>query len=117
MKLRPIVFAAGLFLSIKVLAQEKTINLTDAISLSLQNSKQLKISQAKIEEANAQLKQAEQKRLPDANVITAYSRLISGNFDLKSNGSNGGGQAPPKVTDAVYGILNASLPVYAGGRI
>lgn len=118
MKLRPIVFAAGLFfLLVKVSAQEKTITLNDAISLSLQNSKQLKISQAKIEAANAQLKQAEQKRLPDANVITAYSRLISGNFDLKSNGSNGGGQSPPKVTDAVYGILNASLPVYIGGRI
>ena len=118
MKLRPIVFAAGLFfLLVKVSAQEKTITLNDAISLSLQNSKQLKISQAKIEAANAQLKQAEQKRLPDANVITAYSRLISGNFDLKSNGSNGGGQSPPKVTDAVYGILNASLPVYTGGRI
>jgi outer membrane protein TolC len=118
MKFRRQTITAGLFfLLLKTSAQEKTITLNDAISLGLQNSKQLKISQAKIDEATAQLQQAEQKRLPDANVIAAYSRLISGNFDLKSNGSNGGGQAPPKVTDAVYGILNASLPVYAGGRI
>jgi outer membrane protein len=120
MKLRIKILAAGLFLlSIKASAQEKTISLNDAINLSLQNSKQLKISQAKIDEANAQLKQAEQKKLPDVNVITAYSRLIGGNFDLqtKSNNSGGGSQAPPKIHDAVYGILNASLPVYAGGRI
>src|SRR5436853_2644705 len=112
-------FTAGLFfISTYAMAQEKTITLSDAINLGLQNSKQLKISQARIEEATAQLKQAEDKRLPDANVISAYSRLLTANFDLKTNSNNGGGnQAPPKVHDAVYGILNASLPVYAGGRI
>jgi len=119
MKRRPIVLSAGLFfLLMNASAQEKTISLNDAINLGLQNSKQLKISQAKIEEANAQLKQAEDKRLPDANVLGAYSRLLTGNFDIKTKSNNGGtGQAPPKVHDAVYGILNASLPVYAGGRI
>src|SRR5260221_7362484 len=101
MKRRPIVFAACLFfLLTKASAQEKTISLVDAINLGLQNSKQLKISQAKIDEANAQVKQAEDKRLPDANVIGAYSRLISGNFDLQTKSNNGGtGQAPPKIHD------------------
>src|SRR2546421_5316843 len=126
MKFRLKIFATGfILLSLKLSAQaqkdsvgEKKINLDDAINLGLQNSKKLKISQAKIEEAGAQLKQAEQKKLPDANAIGAYSRLISGNFDLKQKSNNGGNnQAPPKVSNAVYGILNVSLPVYAGGRI
>ena len=46
MKFRLKLFTAGLFfLSVKTMAQEKTISLEDAINLGLQNSKQLKISQ------------------------------------------------------------------------
>ena len=39
-------------------AQTRTISLEEAVSLGLQNSKQLKLAQHKIDEANAQLEQA-----------------------------------------------------------
>ena len=54
-------------LSLQVTAQEKkTLGLNEAIDLGIQNSKQLKNSQAKIEEATAALKEAVERRLPDA---------------------------------------------------
>jgi outer membrane protein len=99
--------------------EKKLITLDEAIELSLKNSKQLKNSQAKIEEATAALKEAVQKKLPDANVSASYLRLNTANVDLKtkSTGSGGNQNATPKISQAAYGILNASLPIYAGGRV
>lgn len=107
----------ALFLAFSAGAQEaRPIKLREAIDLSIQNSKQLKISAAKIDEATAALKQAQERRLPDASVSGGYLRLTAANITSKT-GSNGGGGAAPKVNQAMYGILNASLPLYAGGRI
>jgi len=113
--------AIGLF-AIALQAQEKRrISLDEAIDLSLKNSKQLKSSQAKIEEATAALKEAVQKKLPDVKLSGAYLWFNNPNIDLKTkNSGNTGGQGLtplPNVSQAVYGIVNASLPIYSGGRI
>lgn len=103
-----------------VQAQEKRpLSLTEAIDLSIRNSHQLKSSQAKIEEATASLREATEKRLPDAKLSGAYMRLNSANFDLKTKsiGSGSGSGESPKVSQAMYGIVNASLPIYTGGKI
>ena len=96
----------------------KQLTLQEAIELSLKNSKQLKISQARIDEALAQAEEAKQARLPDLKISGSYLRLNSAKIDLKSasdsGGSSGGG---PKVNQAIYGMANLSFPVYAGGRI
>jgi outer membrane protein TolC len=111
----------GMTLAIRVSAQEKkTLSLNEAIDLGIKNSKQLKTSQAKIDEATAVLKVAEQKKLPDATASASYLRLSSANFDLKTKNNNNNGGTPnetPKVSQAMYGIVNASLPIYTGGRI
>jgi outer membrane protein TolC len=107
-------------LSLQINAQEtKTLGLNEAIDLSIQNSKQLKNSQAKIDEATAALKEAVEKKLPDAKISGSYLRLNSANFDLKTKDNSGGGTTneSPKVNQAVYGLLNVTLPIYSGGRI
>ena len=104
--------------SIQMTAQEtKTLGLDEAINLSIQNSKQLKINQAKIEEASAASKEALEKKLPDAKVSGSYLRLNSANVDIKSKNNNNGSGNSPKVSQALYGTLNISLPIYNGGRI
>ncbi|HMG69342.1 MAG TPA: TolC family protein, partial [Chitinophagaceae bacterium] len=114
-KRKPGLVVLGLFAFTFLNAQEgKLIRLDEAIDLSIKNSKELKVSQAKIEEATAALKQAVNNKLPDAKVSAAYLRLNSANVDikLKSNNPNGTSETP-KISQAVYGILNGSLPVYA----
>ena len=110
-----------LSISLQMTAQEtKTLGLDEAINLSLQNSKQIKINQAKIEEASAASKEALEKKLPDAKISGSYLRLNSANVDIKakSNNSSGSGTGEsPKVTQALFGALNISLPIYNGGRI
>jgi outer membrane protein len=118
--LRMVAGAIAIFITTIATAQEKrNLTLSEAIDLSIKNSKPLKISSAKIEEAAAALKQAEQARLPNASVSGSYLRLNSANVDVKtkSNNNNGGGSESPTVNQAAYGILNASLPIYTGGRI
>lgn len=100
----------------------KPLSLNEAISLSLQNSKQLKASQARIEEANANVKTANEKQLPDVSVSGSYLRLTQPNIDFKlgksnSNPGNGSGMEAPKVNQAAYGMANVSIPVFAGMMI
>ena len=115
---RKFLFALLAVMSVQlVLAQDtRPITLKEAVELSIRNSKQLKISGARVEEASAALKEAQEKRLPDAKASGAYMWLSSANVNLKSS-SNTNGSGSPKVSQALYGIVNASLPIYTGGRI
>lgn len=119
-----LVILLSLFSFSQIIAQEKkTITLDEAITMSIQTSHLLKGGQARIDEATAALKEAVERKLPDANVSGSYLRLNSANINMKSkdNNNNGGTggttNETPKVSQAMYGILNISLPIYAGGRI
>ncbi len=119
-KLKLVTVLFSLF-TLQLAAQEKkTLTLDEAINLSLQNNKDLKLSQAKIDEATAALKEAVEKKLPNASISGSYMRLNSANIDIKRSNNNGGGSGSgesPNVSQAMYGMLNISQPIYAGGRI
>src|SRR6476620_7562319 len=95
---------------LQVTAQEKRqITLSEAIDLGIKNSKQLKNSQAKIEEATAALKEALNNQLPDAKLSASYLWLSSANVDMKiksSGGGGGGGGNVPTISKAGYAIAN-----------
>ncbi len=97
----------------------KTLTLDQAIEMSLKNSGQLKVDNAKVDDAVGAAKEAWNNHLPDAKLTGAYMRLNNPTVDLKVKlGSGSGGSAPAiKVNEAAYGILNASLPVFSGLRI
>lgn len=98
-----------------LLAQEsRVLTLQEAIDMGLKNSKQLKNNEARILEANANVKEAEDKKLPDANVSGSYLYLpVKPALDMKT----GAGSSGPTVSQAIYGSANISLPVYNGGKI
>ncbi|MBN9337772.1 MAG: TolC family protein, partial [Chryseobacterium sp.] len=104
----------GTFYSVS--AQEKrAISLEEAVKLGIENSKNLKIDQAKIEESTANLLEAKNKQLPELKVSGSYMYLpLEPNVDLKIPGMSGGG---PKVSNVLYGSANLSVPIYSGGRI
>ena len=122
LRLKPLLSIVSVLLVMNMHAQDKKIiTLDEAIDLSLKNNHQLKTDQAKIEEATAAVKEATERRLPNASVSGTYMRLNSANFNLKtksdSSGGNGSGGGTPKVNQAAYGLLNVSLPIYQGGKI
>jgi outer membrane protein len=118
---RTLIVSMFIFLSLRVAAQEtRQLTVAEAINLSISHSPNLKLSEAKIAEANAALKVATDNKLPEASVSGSHIRLNSPHVDLKSGstGNSGGtGTEPVKINSATYGILNVSLPLYAGGRI
>ncbi|MBS1495880.1 MAG: TolC family protein [Bacteroidetes bacterium] len=127
LKITSTLFIICSMLATALLAQDtKTISLREAIDLSIKNSKSLKASNARIDEATAIVKEAYNNQLPDFKVSGSYIRLSNADVSLKlgkdtSGGGNGGGSGSkggvPKINSAVYGMANLSLPLYAGGRI
>jgi outer membrane protein len=97
-------------------AQPRTLTLDEAVQMGIQNSKQLKRSQYKIDEAMARFDQARDLRLPDAKVSFQYlhalmmSRLIS---------IPGVTKEPIKIPfdfPAYLGTLSVSEPIFNGNQ-
>lgn len=104
--------------SIAVHAQETMpLAMKQAIDLSLQNSKQLKVNRAKIEAATGQLKKAMDNRLPDVKISGAYMFLTAPNINLKTGSKDSTGSSFPQPNQAMYGMASVNMPLYAGLKI
>lgn len=103
-------------------AQERILTLQEAIGLSLKNNKQIKLNGARIDEAVSKLKSARENRLPDFSISGSYLRLNQPTVDLKLKLGGGSTDSTAKgssveVNEAMYGIANISLPLFAGFKI
>ena len=101
--------------------EKRNLTLPEAIDLSIKNSKQLKGSQARIDQATAALREAVDRRSPELGVSGSYLRLNKPLVELetkKDNGTTGGSTNPtPSPSQAMYGMANATLPIFSGFRI
>src|SRR5665213_943022 len=95
-------------------AQDRTITLNDAIKLGIQNSKVLKLSQSKIDEAVSQYNQAKDRSLPSGSASFGYNRAeIPANvLDLGSTKF-----ALPKNDNAYLGILSVNQVIFGGSKL
>ncbi len=127
--IKPVALVFTLLAGMAVHAQEKrNLSLDEAITLSLQNSKEIKLNAAKVAEANGALREARERRLPDLTASGSYLRLNQPNVDMKvklggqSGGSAEGGSSSSsaqslKVSSVTYGMASLSIPVFSGFRI
>jgi len=102
-------------------AQQQPLPLTidSAIRLSIQQSKQLKISQSKIESARAKYLQAKALALPSAKISASYTRL-SNNIDpftLQLPATGVIKTLNPQIVNHYTPMANISQVLYAGGQI
>lgn len=96
-------------------AQKKALSLEEAIRLGLENSKQLKLSQARVDEAVAQYDQVKDRALPSANASFAYSHaeILNDKFQL-------GDVEPfdlPTRSDAYIGTVSLQQLVFQGNKL
>jgi outer membrane protein len=111
--------------SLNIAAQTPgNFSLDEAIRLSLQNGKQLKYDEAKIEEANAIWRQAKNNRLPDVRTSASYLMLRNPNINIKlgspppvGGGQQGSALSSIKVGQVAFGMATASLPLFSGFNI
>lgn len=108
-----------LFLTVFVIsihAQTRTLNLDEAVQLGIQNSKQLKRSQYKIDEALAQLDQAKDSRLPSAKVSFQYLHALMMSRLISIPGLTKDPVKLPFDFPAYLGTLSVTEPIFAGNR-
>lgn len=92
----------------------RKLSLPEAVQLGLENSKNLKLSQNRIDRAVAQLKTVKDEKLPTASASFAYNHaeIPTSTFDF-------GGTDPlrlPKRSDAFIGTAAVQELVYGGGK-
>ena len=93
----------------------KSITLQQAIDSSLKYNKQLKINQTRILAATADIREAKDRRLPDAGISGSFLYLpLDPGIDLKTSGT---GSNMPAVHEALYGMASVSLPLFTGGKL
>ncbi|MEO6915105.1 MAG: TolC family protein [Chitinophagaceae bacterium] len=123
---KPLVFiflaAASLYAAPATAQNTRNITLKEVIDLSIKNNKELKYNKAQILEAIAATKEAMERKLPDVKVSGSLMALNNPHINLKTGGkdtSNGSGSKAQavKVNQIAYGLVNVSLPIYAGLRI
>jgi outer membrane protein TolC len=123
-KMNAFAWAFGLLYTIASLSVHAqaplTVSLDEAIRLSVMNSKYLKINQSKVDLAGLNLRQIKENQLPSLNVSGSYLRLNTPNLALqlgqKTSNENPGAAQPIHVNQAMYGMVNASMPLFAGFR-
>ncbi|WP_124641740.1 MULTISPECIES: TolC family protein [Amniculibacterium] len=99
-------------------AQDRTLlNLDEAMDLGIQNSKYLKIDQAKIDEAMAQVINSKNHRLPDFKISGSALALANAKAEIKILPPSNNGNHVVTPSTAYFGSANFSLPLYSGGRI
>lgn len=102
-----------LFSSIK--AQTQKISLSQAIELSKQNSKSLKLSKTQIENTKFQIQEAKNDQLPDLKISGQTLHLFdTSTIKLNGNPSLGSAASPDQL---ILGQASLSLPLFSGFKI
>ena len=97
-------------------AQPRTITLDEAVQMGIQNSKQLKRSQYKIDEALARFDQAKDLRLPDAKVSFQYLHALMMSRLISIPGITKDPIKIPFDFPAYLGTLSVSEPIFNGNQ-
>lgn len=103
-----------LLLGIAAKAQDRTITLDEAIKLGLDNSKVLKLSKNKIDQAISQFNQAKDQALPTGNASFDYNRA-----QIPANKLAFGDQniSLPKSANAYLGIVSLNETIFGGNKL
>jgi len=104
----------GLLFTTSANAQDRTITLDEAIRLGLDNSKQLKLSRTKIDEAVSEYNKAKDQVLPTGSVSLTYDRA-----EIPANKLNFGPSTIflPKNDNAYLGIASLNETLFAGHKL
>jgi len=108
-----LILAATVFTNVQ--AQDRTLTIDEALKLGLQNSKMLKMSQSKIDQAVSEYNQAKDRVLPTGNVSFGYNRA-----EIPANSLNFGPDSKfnlPKNADAFLGIASLNETLFAGNKL
>ena len=99
-------------------AQIKTLTLQEAIQLGVQNSKQLKLSGNRIEQAISQFEQSKDAALPTAKVSAGYDHalMLSRKLSIPGDTAKSGSIKLPFDNPLYEATLTVNEPIFAGNQ-
>ncbi|KQR71893.1 TolC family protein [Pedobacter sp. Leaf176] len=111
-----LMLVASLIPAVMLAQSTKELNINQAIELGIANSKNLKLSQNKIDQAVAQLEVVKDNALPTASASFIYNHaeIPTTTFTLPGGGSS---LQLPKRADAFVGTAAVQELVYGGGKL
>ncbi|HTN07042.1 TolC family protein [Agriterribacter sp.] len=110
-------WVTGIF---QLYAQTKILNLRDAVTMGIRNSKQLKLRTLEMEQAISQEEQAKDASLPSAKISAGYNHalMLSQTFYLPSTNSNDPQKLSLPFDNILYqSSLGINQPVFEGNRL
>lgn len=104
----------ALLIANPVAAQDRTITLEEALKLGLENSKTLKLSQSRIDQAVSRFEQAKDRSLPTGSASFGYNRA-----QIPANKLNFGEESLslPTSANAYLGTLSLNQVIWAGNKL
>ncbi|WP_428224884.1 TolC family protein [Flavobacterium sp.] len=104
--------------SLGLSAQERTnLNLKEALQLLENNNHEVQLANAKATTKKMEWQQSKDHQYPDVKVSGQYYRLTDADVNLKLKLPLPPTAGNVKVNEFMLGQANASLPVFAGGKI
>ncbi|MXN90126.1 TolC family protein [Flavobacterium sp. Sd200] len=105
--------------------QKQQLSLDEAVKMAVTKSTEANLADTKVETSKLELANTKNTAYPSFTVSGQYLRLTDPTINLKSAGSSSsgesgessGGSSTPKVNSAMFALANASVPVYAGGKV
>lgn len=103
--------------------QKQQLSLDEAVNLAVTKSTEATLADTKVETSKLELANTKNEAYPSFKLSGQYLRVTDPTINLKSGGSSStdsgesGGSAMPKVNSAMFGLANASVPLFAGGKI
>ncbi len=110
-------WVTGIF---QLYAQTKILNLRDAVTMGIRNSKQLKLRALEIEQALLQEEQAKDALLPSAKISAGYNHalMLSPTFYLPSANGNDPQKLSLPFDNTLYqSSLGINQPIFEGNRL
>lgn len=116
MKKKAWIFCLAVVSITGLMAQTKSLKLEEAIQLGVQNSRQLKLSQSKIDQAVSQFEQSKDLALPSAKVSGGYSQALMLTNKLSIPGDSGKTSTIklPFANTLYQATLSINEPIFAG---
>ncbi len=108
------VLIAAMLIANPVAAQDRTITLDEAVKLGLENSKMLKLSQSKIDQAVSQFEQAKDQALPTGKASFGYNRAQIPAHRLEFGEES---LSLPSSANAYLGTVSLNQTIWAGNKL
>jgi outer membrane protein TolC len=119
MKINQLMLFGIFFIGISSIeAQEKTsLTLDEAVKMAWEKSNEVTLANTKVNTKKYESQEVRNNQYPDLKISGQYQRLTKASIDMHNSGDTASSDPMPSPNQAMLGMANLSLPIFAGFKI